>query len=162
MSGPTELPGDPGTYGLILLLARSTRIVVGALGVFDFAPGHYVYVGSAFGPGGLKARLGRHIAGNGRRHWHIDYLRRAASVEAVCFSTADDPLEHAWARALGNAPGAGLPAPRFGASDCGCASHLIALPDSPTREFLTRILAAPGEDTVRTLTVGRSGPGVVA
>jgi len=52
----------PGTYALVLRLARATTIHVGALGAVDFAPGWYVYVGSALGPGGLAARVNRHLS----------------------------------------------------------------------------------------------------
>ncbi|HHO76762.1 MAG TPA: DUF123 domain-containing protein [Deltaproteobacteria bacterium] len=45
----------------ILLLARSTMIQVGKLGSFIFPAGHYAYIGSAFGSGGLHARIQRHI-----------------------------------------------------------------------------------------------------
>lgn len=94
-------------------------------------PGRYVYVGSAHGPGGLRARLGRHLRGDGRPHWHIDVLRAAARVEGYAYWTRDGVTECALAQALASLPGASIPLPHFGASDCrtGCPAHLVALPD---------------------------------
>ncbi len=37
------------------------RFEMGRLGRFDIIPGYYAYVGSAFGSGGLPARLGHHL-----------------------------------------------------------------------------------------------------
>ncbi len=36
--------------------------------------GYYFYVGSAFGSGGLRARLSRHLRNKKKIHWHIDQL----------------------------------------------------------------------------------------
>jgi len=69
------LKAIPGTYALILHLSKKLeRIEIGKLGRFAFDAGFYVYVGSAFGPGGLKARLQRHLRTDKPLHWHIDLL----------------------------------------------------------------------------------------
>ncbi len=49
-------------------------------------PGVYVYVGSAWGPGGLRARIYRHLGlvGRKRLHWHIDRLLASEYVEPLC------------------------------------------------------------------------------
>jgi endonuclease-3 len=69
---------EKGTYVLDLEVDTRKRINVGALGEKVFEPGRYAYVGSAFGQGGLKARVRRHktvLTGeNDTRHWHINYL----------------------------------------------------------------------------------------
>jgi Uri superfamily endonuclease len=49
-----------GTYALVLAAQKQRTISVGKLGILDVRPGFYVYVGSALGPGGLAARIGRH------------------------------------------------------------------------------------------------------
>ncbi|MCP3952032.1 MAG: GIY-YIG nuclease family protein, partial [Desulfobacterales bacterium] len=72
---------EAGTYALVMRLARPRTIPVGRLGPVIFKPGHYVYTGSALGPGGLAARIGRHLKPSKKFHWHIDYLRRFAEVE---------------------------------------------------------------------------------
>jgi hypothetical protein len=53
---------------------RPIEIRVGRLGKLGFDTGIYAYVGSALGPGGVAARLSRHIAGARKDRWHIDYL----------------------------------------------------------------------------------------
>ncbi|MCD4722450.1 MAG: DUF123 domain-containing protein [Desulfobacula sp.] len=50
-----------GTYIIVMYLDKSKRIQIGKLGQFKFKKGHYAYVGSAFGPGGLKSRIKHHI-----------------------------------------------------------------------------------------------------
>jgi Uri superfamily endonuclease len=55
---------EPGTYALLLKLDKQERITIGKLGTFDFPAGYYLYVGSALGPGGLRARLARHRRGS--------------------------------------------------------------------------------------------------
>jgi Uri superfamily endonuclease len=47
-------------------------------------PGLYVYVGSACGPGGLEARLRRHLCGKRKKmHWHIDRLLSLPGAEPL-------------------------------------------------------------------------------
>jgi Uri superfamily endonuclease len=119
----------PGTYVLVVDVARPTTVEVGALGDRAFAAGAYAYVGSAFGPGGF-ARVDRHreLASGGRdtRHWHVDYLlgHPATTLEAaVTFPDADRECELA-------ASLPGDPVPGFGASDCDCPAHLLDAPDA--------------------------------
>jgi len=117
----------PGTYLLLLRLHRARAISVGKLGIYRFAQGYYGYVGSAFGPGGLPARL-RHHAGNPQRlHWHIDYLRRHAGLLGALVSCAPDRFEHRWASQCAHTAGFEVVAPGFGSSDCGCPAHLFLL-----------------------------------
>lgn len=115
----------PGTYALLLRLDSPQRIQVGRLGEFPFPAGWYLYLGSARGPGGLAARLARHRRVSDKRfHWHIDYLRAVATPIEAWTVASDVRLECHWARAAATLPGATIVAPRFGASDCRCASHL--------------------------------------
>ena len=135
-----SIPREPGSYILWLHNPRSKDLTVGRLGRFNFPAGDYIYIGSAHGPGGLRARLGRHLRGSGKQHWHVDYLRTAAQVSgfgyqisAVHFLSAPHlpSTECDWSQRLAVLPEAGLPIPGFGASDCrsGCAAHLIYFPD---------------------------------
>ncbi len=56
-----DLPDEKGTYILIASVPQMKRIDVGQLGEFDIVPGFYAYVGSAFGAGGLCARIGHRL-----------------------------------------------------------------------------------------------------
>ncbi|MBN1976046.1 MAG: GIY-YIG nuclease family protein, partial [Anaerolineae bacterium] len=95
------------------------------MGCFCFSSGWYAYVGSAQGPGGLAARLARHLRPLKSLHWHIDYLRAQAQPVQAWYTTGTQKRECAWARALSSFPAASIPVPRFGASDCRCPAHLI-------------------------------------
>jgi Uri superfamily endonuclease len=114
-----------GTYALLIRLRHDTTIAVGRLGTFRFPAGYYVYVGSALGPGGLRARLARHVRQRKALHWHIDYLLAHAETVGVRTEESGQRLECVWARALLSMPGAQVVALGMGASDCGCPSHLI-------------------------------------
>ena len=121
----SSCPAAPGTYAILLKLDRARRLPVGALRKVAFEPGLYVYVGSARGPGGLAARVGRHLRGGGRTHWHIDYLRQAATPVLFWWQCGRERRECDWTQRLGCEPGFGSIVPGFGASDCRCSSHLI-------------------------------------
>ena len=56
---------QPGSYALILQADRRRTVRIGRLGQLAVEPGCYVYVGSALGPGGVRARVGHHGAGCG-------------------------------------------------------------------------------------------------
>jgi Uri superfamily endonuclease len=118
------LPALPGTYATVLRFSKRLESVVGKLGVLAVQPGFYVYVGSALGPGGLAARVGRHCRRETTLRWHIDYLRAGAQIEEVWYATGKNHQECRWATALSRLPGASVPMAGFGASDCGCPSHL--------------------------------------
>lgn len=130
-------PNHPGTYALILSLSGRQTIRIGKLGNFDFPAGYYIYVGSAFGSGGLAGRLNRHVRlaqddqGEKRLHWHIDHLRQVTRLEEIWYAVHDESCEHIWASLVGRLPGATVPAPRFGASDCRCRSHLFHFLNPP-------------------------------
>lgn len=120
------LPAAPGTYLLVLRCSTAARLRVGSLGEMMVHPGFYLYVGSAFGLGGLRARVGRHIAGQGVLRWHIDYLRRVTQPVET-WSAPEQSCEHEWAQALASAARVSVPLARFGASDCHCPAHLFFL-----------------------------------
>ena len=135
---PFLLTPAKGDYALLIYLADERRLQIGALGVFDFPAGYYVYVGSARGSGGLRARVGRHLRPPGAkpRRWHIDWLLAAAAGVDVFSLVGEERQECAWAAAMQQTPGAQIVAPGFGASDCSCPAHLIYLPQRPELETL--------------------------
>lgn len=120
-----------GTYALILRSDARTRVQIGRWRPIDVEPGYYVYVGSAFGPGGVRARVLRHCRGAKVKHWHIDFLREFAHPLGAWYSHEPEHLEHRWAQILYDIPGFS-PVQGFGCSDCRCFSHLyhtVATPD---------------------------------
>ena len=65
---PTDFESRLGTYALLLSSATDAVIPVGRLGDLRLQPGFYVYVGSALGPGGVRARLAHHMRPAKRLH----------------------------------------------------------------------------------------------
>ena len=121
---------DRGAYLLLCRLDAARSVEVGSLGRIDFPPGTWCYVGSARKD--LSRRVSRHLRLRKTLHWHIDHLRAAADVcTALPIRTADD-LEHELARALAKI--AEFTIPRFGSSDCTCASHLFGWRADPRRD----------------------------
>jgi sugar fermentation stimulation protein A len=118
---------DRGNYLLILEIAHSRNVDVGALGKILFQKGYYVYTGSA--RVNLTKRIERHLRRRKQFHWHIDYLRdRAESCKALPVRSSSD-LEHDMAIALGKL--ADWTVPRFGSSDCRCPTHLFGFKENP-------------------------------
>jgi Uri superfamily endonuclease len=135
-----DLPEDKGTYVLIAFVAQMKRLEIGSLGRHDIIPGFYLYVGSAFGAGGLRTRIGHHLDSTADPHWHIDYLLAAAQPLEVWFTTAGTKLEHHWAELLENAPQFRIPIARFGSSDYhrSRASHLFYSKRRPSFAWFQR------------------------
>ena len=73
----SRIPAAPGAYVVLFQAVRPVAFRAGALGALELPPGWLMYVGSARGPGGLAARVGRHLCGTGRPRWHVDFLVRA-------------------------------------------------------------------------------------
>jgi len=134
-------PAEPGSYVLILYLSQPTKISVGKLGAIELAAGWYAYAGSALGPGGLAARLAYHRGRNKSFHWHIDYLLAHADLVEIWWAVESKRMECVWASALRAIPGARVPVPSFGASDCRCFSHLVYLQQRPAFIHFSRALA---------------------
>lgn len=93
---------------------------VGVLGRVKMERGYYVYVGSAFNS--LEARIRRHLSGDKRIHWHVDYLlaHENTVIEDVIFTADERRLECLISRGLENQGSVN----GFGCSDCRCKSHL--------------------------------------
>jgi Uri superfamily endonuclease len=118
--------GMKGIYLLEVIVSRPRVLRIGALGRIRFAPGVYVYVGSA--QNGLESRIARHFGERKRTHWHIDYLlsARGVALPRALYMEGPKPQECETARALA-AVAEGMPG--FGCSDCACPSHLFRMPD---------------------------------
>ncbi|MBK8751632.1 MAG: GIY-YIG nuclease family protein [Candidatus Competibacteraceae bacterium] len=129
----------PGTYALLLTVAEPLTLMVGQLGEMYLLPGCCIYVGSALGPGGLRARVAHHARIAARPHWHIDYLRRHAPLTELWYSHDPVRREHHWAALLQSLGGA-VPLPGFGASDCRCPTHLFHFATSPAWSVFVQAL----------------------
>ena len=113
-----------GSYLLALEADERTRVPVGRLGELRVTPGVYLYAGSAFGPGGVRARVLRHLDTGRPARWHVDYLRAVTRPVMVRVCIGEN-REHEWAAELLAHSRARMALPRFGASDCRCPTHLV-------------------------------------
>ena len=120
-----DVAASPGAYVLLLELSRPAAIRIGALGPIDFPVACYAYVGSAMG--GLSRRVRRYARPVARPRWHIDYLLPHASGLTLLTAVSPQRIECEIASALAKPLSS---VPRFGCSDCRCASHLYIAPDS--------------------------------
>lgn len=119
----SDAPPTPGAYALWLRLDAPLPVAAGKRADV-LAAGDYLYCGSANGPGGLRARLARHMRREKRAYWHIDQLTAVGHVLGA-FVVAGGG-ECALNAALSGLP---VPLPGFGSSDCPrCASHLRYFP----------------------------------
>lgn len=140
-AGPS---GVPGTYVVFFRLARpAAGLRVGALGTFDFPPGTYAYLGSAFGGGGVRSRTGRHLTRQTPKKWNVDWLKPHCAPVAVWWTHDRRKVEFAWADVLAALPGASFPAKGFGAGDNKhAAAHLVRFDAVPAfDEFRRRVSA---------------------
>ena len=141
-----DLRASPGTYALLLASVTDAVIRIGRLGSLRLQPGFYVYVGSALGPGGVRARLAHHMRSAERPHWHIDYIRTKTTLEGVWFCYRRKSRECGWARHFAKMTGVSVPMPGFGSSDCDCESHLYFFKEFPAKGLAAKLggtMAAP-------------------
>jgi Uri superfamily endonuclease len=133
------LPGDKGAYLLLIRLTTAARAPQSLAPGGSLPRGLYVYCGSARGPGGIAARVGRHMRTEKGLRWHVDYLTtRAASVRALAFPGGDEcDLLY---RVLGM-DGVSVPLPGLGATDCAsCPAHVLRA-DGRAADVAERLVA---------------------
>ena len=134
---------QPGTYALIMSCATEQCVAVGRLGTFTLRPGYYVYVGSALGPGGLAARLGRHLRPATEPHWHIRlYLRQAAHVEEIWYALDAERHEHTWRGLWPLCRVQACPCPASALQTAPCPAHLFYFSSAPSFSAFRRTVAA--------------------
>jgi Uri superfamily endonuclease len=118
-----EAPTAPGAYALLVALDAALLVHAGRRSAV-LERGRYLYCGSAKGPGGLRARLGRHFCRGKAQRWHIDQLTEAGRVLGAFVAPGGD--ECALVAAHAHLP---VPLEGFGSSDCPrCRSHLLRWP----------------------------------
>ena len=140
-----RIPQRKGTYLLIINILRYIEIKVGSLGIVKLEPGIYIYVGSALAPGGLQARILRHLRKEKKIHWHIDYLLASDDVRIlyIAYLVYPKKLESTITSeliSLGLKPGWY----RFGSTDTKDPSHLLRLPNERDLESILKILKDKG------------------
>ena len=111
------IPDERGTYVLVLQSTHEQSVLVGHLGTLIVCPGTYVYVGSALGPSGLRARTNRHTSADKKKRWHIDYLLDVVRLIEIWYAVGMQKREHLWAKTIAGLPSASVPMRGFGASD---------------------------------------------
>jgi Uri superfamily endonuclease len=124
-----RLPALPGAYTLCVVTRESIPHPSKQLNSPPpLSVGTYVYLGSARGPGGIRARCARHLRRDKSRRWHVDHLTADAvslSVRAAPFPKSD---ECGLCARLAARPDLAAPVPGFGNSDCRtCESHLFRI-----------------------------------
>ena len=130
---PDTGPAQPGAYLLLIELTKVTDVKLSKVPNISLVAGHYLYAGSAYGPGGLKARIARHMRRAKVQRWHIDQLTKTGVRGAWIFpgSNECDLVEM----------NSALPVPiiGFGSADCKrCRSHLLG-PSTAIRHLTHRI-----------------------
>jgi Uri superfamily endonuclease len=145
------MKSEAGTYALILRSPCDQFIEVGRLGRLRIKKGHYIYVGSAFGPGGVLARVGRHLRVDKTHRWHMDYLRPVVSLAEVWYSHDPERREDAWARIFMKDWRDTFPIRGFGAGDCPGMSRLFYMTNRPDVRKFRRDLKrfVPGHHPVK-------------
>lgn len=120
-----EMGSRTGAYLLALHLPRIVNLQAIDRSPQSIGPGRYVYAGSAYGPGGINARLRRHLKPAKAVHWHIDRLTTKADDMAAL--AVPDGHECHLVEALLRSRRFGIAVPGFGSSDCRtCEGHLLA------------------------------------
>lgn len=118
------VPRRPGAYVIAIELPRPIALALAGRPSVSLAPGFYLYCGSAKGPGGLGARIGRHMRRGKSIRWHVDNLTEAGRVVGAWTIAGGD--ECRLVASLAHLP---VPIEGFGSSDCrSCRSHLLRWP----------------------------------
>ena len=119
------MPATGGAYALYFKLSEQVELPIPRLNNPTLDPGTYVYAGSAYGPGGIRARVSRHLRTGKKPHWHIDHLSDVTACTRV--ETYPGGIECDVVADL-LAAGADTPVPGFGSTDCKtCMAHLVRL-----------------------------------
>jgi Uri superfamily endonuclease len=134
------LPAVPGAYALLVAVSQPVPLPPRLAAILT--AGRYLYVGSACGPGGIRARCARHLRPKPRR-WHVDWLTESARTIAALALPGGD--ECAVVDMLRRRPGFSLPVAGFGSSDCRlCPAHLLRLAPGQDADLLARLLGTLG------------------
>jgi Uri superfamily endonuclease len=121
-----KIPKLSGAYVLAIELSQPIVVKLGNRPPTSLAAGRYLYCGSAKGPGGLRARIARHMRRAKAMRWHIDRLTEVGQVLGAWTFIGGHECELVAALAPLSAPIEG-----FGSTDCRrCRSHLLRCPET--------------------------------
>ena len=127
-----EAPSLPGAYAMAIEFADTVAVTLSGRPPITLSAGRYLYCGSAKGPGGLKARLSRHMRHGKSVRWHVDQLTEQGLVVGSWVFPGGDECElvqMCWYLPM---PIAGV-----GSSDCAtCRSHLLIWPNGRALPWL--------------------------
>jgi len=117
-----NLPEKKGTYCIVFRF-NSFSFATRGRKRFSLKEGLYVYVGSAFGTGGLRGRILRHLKKDKPKHWHFDFITTHPSFEPLeIWLFEEQKVECKVASLIGETA---EPVNGFGSTDCSCSSHLF-------------------------------------
>jgi Uri superfamily endonuclease len=120
----TDKPAaNKGAYVLLFKLDLALEVTLRTRRVV-LEPGTYGYCGSAMGPGGLDARIKRHLRRDKKVHWHVDQVTTQVPVSRA--GTTSRLSECDLVKRVLQSSASTIPVPGFGSSDCKvCASHFL-------------------------------------
>ncbi len=117
-----------GTYLLFIHISEDITIVRRKQPI-ELTKGNYIYVGSAFGAGGLASRLHRHVRKQKKKHWHIDQVTMHKASEIIGIAISINQKKECELYKLLSKIDGFSPIPGIGNSDCKnkCESHFLAI-----------------------------------
>lgn len=120
-----DLPREGGAYALLVRLDEPLQLDIPRFRGHSLMPGYYAYCGSAYGPGGIRARVSRHLRADKPKRWHVDRLTASGSIlQAGVVVSGHECKLAAAILSLGGS----VVLPGFGSSDCRrCTTHLVGL-----------------------------------
>ncbi len=120
--------GLSGTYLLFLHISENITIDIREEEI-ELERGFYIYVGSAFGAGGLTSRLHRHIRKQKKKHWHIDQVTMSKASDILGIAVSINQKKECEIYQTINKLNEFSPIQGFGNSDCKnkCESHFLKL-----------------------------------
>ena len=140
------MKSESGTYVLVMQGKGRQPVRIGKWGQLEVGRGFYLYVGSAFGPGGVLSRVSRHCREHKANRWHVDYLREQTHLRTVWYVHSEERFEHRWASAL-EARQETTAIAGFGCSDCHCLSHLFLVTNAADLDTCRSALPGPVQVT---------------
>lgn len=138
-----ELPREAGACVLLIRLDNALHLDMVAFSGKSLGPGLYVYCGSAYRPGGIRARVSRHLRAGKPMRWHVDRLTAVGQIEQVGVRIGGRECDLVSELILHR----GLPVlPGFGSAECrACPAHLLRLPNGGNLSVDIFDLAVPGQ-----------------